>query len=78
MPETNTLAHYENPKIIAVKSFTVQAPGPNPINYILLAIFVTQTLLEQRKKMLTIMKWSSLLKELANLQQKCFIGFTGP
>ncbi len=43
---------------MAVKSFTVQAPGPNPINYILLAIFVTQTLLEQRKKMLTIMKFT--------------------
>ncbi len=32
LPETNTLAYYENPQITAVKSFIVQAPGvaPNP------------------------------------------------
>ncbi len=27
MPETNTLAHDENPKIMAVKSFIIQALG---------------------------------------------------
>ncbi len=27
LPGTNTLAYYENPKIMAVKSFMVQAPG---------------------------------------------------
>ncbi len=28
---TNTLACYENPEITAVKSFIVQAPGPNVV-----------------------------------------------
>jgi hypothetical protein len=28
LPETNTLAYYENPQNTAIKSFIVQAPGP--------------------------------------------------
>jgi hypothetical protein len=31
LPGTNTQVYYENPKITAVKSFIVQAPGENPI-----------------------------------------------
>jgi hypothetical protein len=31
LPGTYTLAYYENPKITAVKSFIVQARGPNVI-----------------------------------------------
>ena len=27
LPESNTLAYYENPKIKAIKSFILQAPG---------------------------------------------------
>jgi hypothetical protein len=33
LPETNTLAYYENPYITAVKCFIVQAQGANLINY---------------------------------------------